>query len=293
MKTYLLLIGCLLALPVSLLRAQEEEKGLLDLVKDSLPETEYVTNAFKSTRVINGQSIEMIGAGSLDFRILHRFGPISNGPEGLWGLDQSTMRFSFDYAPINDLLVGFGRSTAKREFDAYAKYRILQQSHGARNMPVSVVAVAGMTCETLPWEDTTHPNYFSSRLAYFQQVLIGSKISEDLSLQISPTLVHLNLVKTNTDPNDVFALGVGGRFKITNRIAFTIDYYHAFNGMVSGLNYDALAIGFDIETGGHVFQVHVTNTNGMNERAFIMDTYNSWGKGQIQLGFNISRMFQL
>lgn len=294
MKTRIALFAALLLLAATTTRTFAQESGdLLDLVKDTTQETEYVNNAFKSTRVINGQSIEMLGAGTLDFRILHRFGAIKTGVDGLWGLDQSTMRFSFDWVPITDLQVGVGRSTANREYDALVKYRLLHQSTGARNMPVSVVLDAGVTCWTGPWTDPTRPNYFSSRLSYYQQVLVGSKLSEELSLQISPTLIHRNLVPTAGDPNDIFALGFGGRFKLTNRIAFVVDYYHAFNGMVKDLNYDPLSIGFDIETGGHVFQLHITNTKGMNERAFVTETYQNFFKGDIQFGFNISRVFQL
>ena len=265
---------------------------MLESIGDSVEITEYVSNAFKSTRIIDGQSIEMLGAGSLDFRILHRFGLITEGIDQLYGLDQSSIRLSFDYAPTNDLLVGFGRSSAKKELDASVKYRLFHQSRGATEMPVSIVLAAGMFCQTLPWGDDTRPNYFSSRLAYFQQILVGSKISNSFSLQLAPTLIHRNLVATTSDPNDIFALGVGARLKLTNRIAFMVEYYHAFNGM-SSQNYDPLSIGFDIETGGHVFQVHVTNAVGMNERSFITETINNWAKKQVQFGFNISRVFQL
>ena len=113
----------------------------------------------------------MLGAGSLDFRILHRFGPINSGPNQFYGLDQSSIRFSFDYAPFNNLLVGIGRSSLKKEIDGFIKYRLIHQSHGAREMPVSVILVAGMTLETLPWDDQTIPNYFTSGLGYFQEII--------------------------------------------------------------------------------------------------------------------------
>jgi hypothetical protein len=272
----------------------QDTTSMLDLVKDSTAETEYIKNAFKSTRIINGQSIEMLGAGSLDFRILHRFGPINSGPGQFFGLDQSTVRLSFDYAPYNDLLIGIGRSTVKKELDGFVKYRLLQQSRGARTMPVSIVLVAGTTCWAGPFQDPTLANYFTSRFGFFQQILLGSKISNDFTLQFSPTLVHQNLVLLDSDPHDIYALGIGGRIRVTNRISFTFDWYHPFNHLKSGpQTYDPIAIGFDIETGGHVFQVHLSNSSGMNERSFITETYNNWTKGGIQLGFNISRMFQL
>ncbi len=303
MKRHLVILATLIvvfSICSSRLFAQDSTSSMLDLVKDSIAETDYISNAFKSSRVINGQSIEMLGAGSLDFRILHRFGPVNSGAGQFFGLDQSTVRLSFDYAPYNDLLIGLGRSTVKKELDGFVKYRLLHQSQGEGAKPISVVLVSGVTCETLPFTDPTIANYFTSRLAFFEQVLIGSKISNELTLQISPTVVHQNLVTYKTDPNDIYALGVGGRIRITNRISLTFDWYHPFNlirsQVINGatiVKFDPLAIGFDIETGGHVFQVHLSNSVGMNERAFITETYNNWLKGGIQLGFNISRIFQL
>ncbi|MEP7235982.1 MAG: DUF5777 family beta-barrel protein [Ignavibacteriota bacterium] len=293
MKKYLSGIVLAVSLLFSADLFAQDTGSLLDLVTDSVASTEYVSNAFKSSRVINGQSIEMLGAGSLDFRILHRFGPVNGGIDKFFGLDQSTVRLSFDYAPINDLLVGIGRSTVRKELDGFVKYRLLHQSRGERTMPVSVILVAGVTCQTLPYADETVTNFFTSRLTFFQQIIIGSKISDLFSFQISPTLIHRNLVTVQTDPNDIYAVGLGGRIKLTNRLALTFDWYHPFNGVTPGVNFDPIAIGFDIETGGHVFQVHLSNSVGMNERAFITETYNNWLKGGIQLGFNISRIFQL
>jgi hypothetical protein len=286
------------ALSITLLSAfsarvlSQDTGSLLDLVKDSVEQTEFIKNAFKSTRIINGQSIEMLGAGSLDFRILHRFGPINSGPDNFFGLDQSSVRLSFDYAPYNDLLVGIGRSTARKELDGFVKYRLLQQSIGARVFPITVVLVAGMTLWTGAFEDETVANYFTSRMGFFQQVLIGRKFSDLFTLQLSPTLIHENFVPLTTDSHDIFALGVGGRIRLTNRISMTVDWYHPFHQLADGF-YDPLAIGFDIETGGHVFQVHLSNSVGMNERAFITETTGNWLKGGIRMGFNISRVFQL
>lgn len=271
----------------------QEAGSLLDLVADSTQEIQYISNAFKSTRVINGQSIEMLGKGSLDFRILHRFGPLNSGPGQLFGLDESSTRFSFDYAYTNDILIGLGRSSkAKKEIDGFLKYRLFHQSVGATEMPVSVVLVAGLTCETTPDEDQTIANYFTSRLGFFQQILVGKKFSDLFSVQLSPTLVHRNLVELKSDPNNIYALGIGGRLKLTNRISLTVEWYHPFNGM-SDQNYDPLALGIDIETGGHVFQIQLSNSVGLNERAFITETFDNWAKGGIRLGFNISRVFQL
>ena len=270
----------------------QSDSDMIGLLGEDEPLTEYVTNAFKSSRVVNGQSMEMIPKGALDFRILHRFGPLSGGAYEAFGLDQARMRLGFDYGITKNFTVGIGRSTARKEGDAFLKYRLLQQTKGARTMPFSVVYVGGITVDGLKFSDTSRVNYFSSRMAYYHQLIIGRKFNNAFTLQFSPTYVHRNLVPTEADNNDLYALGAGGRIKITKRISFTADYFYLFNRTDTS-TYNPLSIGFDIETGGHVFQLHFSNSVGMNERAFIADTQNQWAKGEIRFGFNLSRIFQI
>ena len=181
----------------------------------------------------------------------------------------------------------------RSEFDGYIKYAPFQQTVDNK-MPITVAVVSGMTLNSSPWEYPDRKNYFSSRLAYYFQVVAGKKINPILSLQIAPTLVHTNLVQMEEDdPNDVFAMEFGGRVKVSKRVAITFDYTHNFNGLKEDETYDPMSVGVDIETGGHVFQLHFTNATGMNERAFINETYGSWGKGEIRWGFNLSRVFQI
>jgi hypothetical protein len=270
-----------------------QETDLLKLVGEDKPKKEYVKYAFKSPRVINGHSMEFLAPGTLDFRILHRFGLVSQGFDNLFGLDQASMRMGFDFGLRRNLMFGFGRSTFKKELDGYVKYAPLQQSTGEGSFPVTIAIVGGMTMNTLPWADPTIKNYFSSRLAYYFQTIIGRKISEGFTLQLAPTLVHNNLVALQTQPNDIYAVGFGGRAKVSNRMALTWDYFYVVNGIEKGINYHPLSVGVDIETGGHVFQLHVSNAAGMNERAFITETTNSWSKGELRFGFNLSRVFQI
>jgi Membrane bound beta barrel domain (DUF5777) len=282
----------LLFITPALVKAQDED--LLKMVgQEDTIKREPVKNAFKSSRVIMGHSMEMIGEGVLDFRILHRFGPLNRGAYDFFGLDQATIRLSLDYGITPRLTVGLGRSTNKKELDAFAKYQVIQQSTGTKAMPFSLVAIAGITMNGLKWSDTTRKNYFSSRLAYYGQVIIGRKFSDRFTLQLTPTVVHQNLVQRAADPSDVFALGVGSRVKLTRRLSLNLDYFYNFNGITKDVNYHPFSVGFDIETGGHVFQLHFSNAVGMNERSFITETTNSWGKGDIQFGFNISRSFQV
>lgn len=265
MRKNTLLLICLLGLSTTQIIAQETD--LLKLVGEDKPKKEYVKYAFKSPRVINGHSMEFLAPGTLDFRILHRFGLVSQGFDNLFGLDQASMRLGFDFGLRRNLMFGFGRSTFKKELDGYVKYAPLQQSTGEGSFPVTVALVGGMTMNTLPWADPTIKNYFSSRLAYYFQTIIGRKISDGFTLQLSPTLVHNNLVALQTQPNDIYAVGFGGRAKVSNRVALTWDYFYVVNGIEKGINYHPLSVGVDIETGGHVFQLHVSNAAGMNERA--------------------------
>lgn len=281
-----------LLLLVGLNATAKAQDDLLSMLGDDSTTTEYVKNAFKSSRVINGQSMEMIPKGALDFRILHRFGEVSGGAYEFFGLDQASMRMGFDYGILKNLSVGVGRSTAQKELDGFVKYRILQQSTGAKVMPFSLVYVGGVTCNGMKWADTSVANYFTSRLAFYNQLVIGRKFNESITLQLSPTFLHRNLVTYDADPSDIYSLGVGGRVKVTRRIALTGDYFYVFNNNDSTA-VNPLSIGVDIETGGHVFQLHFSNCVGMNERAFLLDTKGQWSKAEVRFGFNLSRIFQL
>lgn len=274
------------------LYAQDED--LLKLVEgNEKPKKVRIKYAFKSPRVINSHSMEFLNPGTMDFRILHRFGQLDKGYQNFFGLDQASMRMGFDFGILQNLMFGFGRSTYKKELDAYIKYAPIRQSTGPWSSPVTLALVSGMTMDGTPWADPNRKNFFTSRLAYYFQAIIGRKFSEGFTLQLTPTMVHRNIVALETDPNNIYALGVGGRLKLSKRIAFTWDYTHVLIGMPDSGYYHPLSVGFDIETGGHVFQLHFSNATGMNERAFITETMGQWGKGEIRFGFNLSRVFQI
>jgi len=273
--------------------AQDDLMNLLN--KDAPKETNYTTATFKSTRIMNGHSIERMPQGQLDVRISHRFGTINSGAYNFFGLDQSNIHLGLEYGIFNWLMVGVGRSEYEKTFDGFAKFSILRQSTGAKVMPVSVSVLTSIALKTLKFPDQTRTNYFTSRLAYVGQILIARKISEVLSVQLTPSYVHRNLVATELDPNDIFAIGTGARVKILKRISLNAEYYYITNPKtyMSQQIYDPLSIGFDIETGGHVFQLFFTNSLGMTEKQFIGGTTGQWKKGDIHFGFNISRVFTL
>jgi hypothetical protein len=257
-------------------------------------ETVYTTAAFKTTRVMTGHSIKNMPEGQLDFRISHRFGPMNLGLYEFFGLDQSVTRFGLEYGISDRLMVGVGRGTFEKTFDGFAKYCILRQSTGERTMPVSLTVFASAAAFTTKWSDPSADNPSSSRLTYAVQLLAGRKFNESLTLQVAPLFVHRNLVPTPADHNDLISLGAGGRMKITKRISFNAEYYYLLNSRagMSKKIYDPLSLGFDIETGGHVFQLIFTNSFGMIERDLIGETTGKWFR-DVHFGFNISRVFTL
>ena len=260
---------------------------------DDKNNTNYTTATFKSTRLIDGHTVENVGKGVLDFRISHRFGKVNGGGYDLFGLDNATMRMSFDYGITNRFMVGIGRSTFEKTYDAFFKVKLLRQSTGAKRMPLTVSYVPTVALKTLKSLDTSRKNYFSSRLFFTHQLIIARKFSEKTSLQLMPTYSHRNLVTLASEPNDLIAIGIGGRQKITRRVSLNAEYYYQLPDFKLEGTTNALSVGVDIETGGHVFQLHFTNSQGMSERTFITETRGKWGKGDIYFGFNISRVFTI
>ena len=270
----------------SMLNAQDD---LLDMLEEQIEEepTE-VAYTFKSTRVINSHSIERMKFGQLDFRINHRFGEVNLGWRELWGLDQAKISFDFGYGVTDWLMVGFRRSTYKKLYDGSLKFSILRQTTGSRTMPIALSYYTNMGVNS---EEDEEGFPFTHRLSFTHQILVARKFSEAISLQIMPAYVHRNLVNYDEE-NDAIAIGIGGRYKFIRRVAFTFEYFWSTAANNSTI-YNPLSFGFDIETGGHVFQLFFTNSQMMEESGFITETTGSWLDGGIFFGFNISRVFAI
>ena len=266
MKNFILFI----LLSIFVHHSHAQDSSLLKDIEETLPVSEKVSGAFKSTRVINAHSVEMLSKRNLDFRILHRFGFVSDGIKQLFGLDAASMRMSFDYGITNNLTVGIGRSTFRKELDGFIKTRLLQQTKGAKEIPFSVIVAAGYTVHTEEYVDGKKPTV-ADRSAYYVQLVAGRKFNSKFSLQLSPIFVHTNIPFVITDERKIFAMGGGARYKVSKRTALTLDYHHPFGKLADNYT-DPLSIGVDIETGGHVFQLHFSNATGMNERAYITQT---------------------
>lgn len=270
------------------LMAQDD---LLDLLGEDEPTRDYASAGFKTTRVINNHSFEMNSPGVMDFKISHRFGAINSGGLNAFGLDNALMRLGFDYG-VNDWLnIGVGRSGgALKYFDGFAKFKFLRQQTGLKNIPISALWISDMAIDANPHNEYD-PYYFSHRLIYTNQLIIGRKFSDGFSLQIMPTHIHRNFVNTKAETNDVFSIGAAGRVKLSNRVAINAEYHYVLPNQLDPRYRNSISIGFDIETGGHVFQLHFTNSTGMIEPAFITQTTENWLDGGIHFGFNVSRVF--
>lgn len=266
------------------------QEDLLSLLGDE-EETQYTTASFKTNRVVNLHSLENTAAGVLDIKISHRFGFVNQGAYELFGLDNATIRIGGDLGITDALMIGVGRSSFEKTYDGFAKLKLLRQSTGKKKMPVTVALFGSAAIKTLRFEDPDRENFFSSRMFYTGQLIIGRKFSEGFSLQFSPTVVHRNLVATTDENNDVFAVAVAARQKLTNRMSINAEYIYVPSGQILDTYENSFSIGFDIETGGHVFQLHFTNSTSMIEKGFVTETIGAWGDGDIHFGFNISRVF--
>jgi opacity protein-like surface antigen len=270
----------------TVLYAQDDLLG--ELSKQDSATTVPVTATFKSTRVVNGHSVETMKKKHMDFRISHRFGRLNSGAYQFFGLDQATMRMGFEYGLTDDLMIGVGRSTSQKVYDFFGKYKLLKQSNGARTIPVSVTLFGGMGIATVNKELE-----FQDKIYYVAQALIARKFGERLSLQLSPTYMHRNHPEVTGDEKVLLAVGIGGRFKLSKRVSLNGEYFYTARekNTTTAPYYDSMSFGVDIETGGHVFQLHFTNSLGMIEKQFIGETAGTWGKGDIHYGFNLSRTF--
>ncbi|MCB0697169.1 MAG: hypothetical protein KDC07_07375 [Chitinophagaceae bacterium] len=275
-----------------------EGDDLMALLEDDQPaKKSYTTATFKTTRLVTGQSIENTGKGVLDFRVNHRFGSLNNGVSTFFGLDDANTRIGFDYGVTDWLMVGFGRNSYMKEYDGFFKAKIMRQTENKGN-PVSISYVGAMSAQSLPAPTLPagQDYHFSNRLYYVNQLLIARKFNQWLSLQLTPTHIHYNLVPTTPESNDLVAIGFGGRVKVSNRVTINGEYYYRVPGTEQLGYHNVLSLGVDIETGGHVFQLMLSNSRTMTERAMIGQTQGTWGFGKadaIHLGFNISRVFTI
>ncbi len=292
MKRYIIII---LVLFVFQGYAQDDMDALLDAELSNT--TEYAMGTFYSTRILNSHSVQMMPKGGLDFRVHHRFDNFNTGFNRFWGIDGSYSYMSLEYGVTDKLMVGIGRQN-NAFFNSYIKYSILQQCKGIKNMPVTLVWVTTAGIDGYDYKgDPERNKNFSGRFNYTHQLLIGRMFSPKLSLQLAPTYIHRNMVPNSNHKNDLWAIGIGGRYKLTNTFSLNAEYYYVSgnkNLPVGEKEYfDPISVGFDIQVSGHVFQIMVTNCQNMIEHSMIGETTGNIAKGDLRLGFNISQVFTI
>jgi hypothetical protein len=280
------------------------QDDLLNMLnQEDAKKTTYTQATFKGTRFINGQTVETIAKKHLNFWISHRFGALNSGfMDNFLGLDEAKIRLGLEYGISDGWLVGMGRSTIEKTYDFYSKYKVLRQSNA---MPITLTMYGSLATNTMPTGYTLPSGNMMryennlQRQTYMGQLLIARKFTDKLSLQIMPTVLHNNKVESVYFDNNLYSLGMGGRYKLTNRLSLSAEYYKNIVDTQnflekSGTPYpyqDSFSIGFDIETGGHVFQLHFTNSKGMIEKHFISQTTGTWANADIFYGFNMARTF--
>lgn len=269
-------------------------QDLLAELDKSPTQKDYSIATFKGTRLVNFHTIETLSKGSLEVRISHRFGAISGGSTNFWGLDgPASIQLRIDYAVTDRLMIGLGRASDHKMVDGFLKYRILRQTTDG-SMPVSLTGLGSVNVDTEPNSllGVDYYQYFNSRLAYMATAMVARKFNSKFSLQLSPVFIHYNIVQNLTDKNDMFSLVGSTRYKFTKRTALTLEYMARITPYTVDMSqyHNVFSIGFDIETGGHVFQVFVTNGYSINEVRTIPYTTGSFSNGMM-LGFNLSRVF--
>lgn len=274
--------------------AQDTTNNLMNKLENetTINQTTYTTATFKYTRVIDGHSVENLPKNVLDLRISHRFNPINTGIYNFFGLDNAVMRLGFDYGITNNFMVGIGHNVFQKTYDGFFKIKILSQSTGKKNMPLTLSFVPVIAINTLIQPDSPKI-HFSDRVSSVFQILIARKFSENFSLQLMPTYIHADNISFDHQKQNIVAIGIASTHRLSKRINLNAEYYFQLPEMQAQNSHNVLSFGVDIGTGGHVFQLLFSNSTGMTEKTFISETTGHWNDMDALFGFNISRVFQL
>ena len=265
--------------------AQDDLLSEIDV--ENQPST-AINSVFKGLKIINFESTKLVGKGGFYFVVSHRFGSVKNGFENLFGLDEAVTHLNFIYGLTEGINLSASRSSNQKIYELASKFRIIKQSE---RFPFSVVGYTSVLANTALSTDNLPKLEFKHRLSYVAQLLISRKVNNKLSLQFTPTFFHDNYVVNDLQDNSQYGLIFGGRYKIGKRWSFNLEYGTHLNRAKNSLYNNPLSLGFDLETGGHVFQLHFTNSQFMNANGVMGNSTGDWSEGDFYFGFNISRSF--
>ena len=265
------------------------QDDLLTEIDTETTDNQFATAAFKGLKIVNFESTKLVAKEEFTFIVSHRFGSIENGFDSFFGLDDAVTRLNFVYG-VNDWLnIGASRSSFQKIYEASAKYRLFRQQENG--FPFTIVGFNSILVNTALEEANLPKLEFKHRLGYTAQILMSRKVSTNFSFELAPTFFHDNYVQINNQDNSQFALGLGTRYKLSKRWSVNADYGWHLNRADNSPFKNPLSIGIDLETGGHVFQMHFSNAQAMNTNGFLGQATGDWSDGNIYFGFNLSRVF--
>lgn len=313
MKKYFILLAFLpLSFSLMAQKNDQSKKAVADksnpadslLNSISTDSTKQVVDGFRSTRLILSQTTETVKKNTLNFQVIHRFGDFAGKQGGtplFYGLDDvADVYIGFEYGITDNLSVDFGRSTIGSLnqglqytpgglVDLELKYAILHQTTD-NSTPVSLTVLGQTGVSAYGYYNT-----FSDRLSYFGQVIISRQFGSKFSLQVSPGFVQENSTYTALGGNEAnfFSLSTAARLKISKHMNLIVDYAHPFSTYRQNNKAfsDPLGFGIEVETGGHVFTLNISNARAVQEINYLSNTTSDYGRGQYRIGFTISRIF--
>jgi hypothetical protein len=300
MKRYLILLA-LVALSISL-RAQQKDTTKKQSSTDSLlnsmssdDKQDHTINAFKGTRLIFGQTAVTVKKNNLNFMVLHRFGDIggdNGGGKTAFGLDAvQDVYIGFEYGVSDNFNIDLGRNTVGQLIEGGLKWAVLHQTSGGGS-PVAITLVGDFGVR--PYQGQQYPD-FSSRVSYLAQAVFASRLSPDFSVQVSPVYISNNSPQPalNGVEQQFVTLEAAMKYKVSKHMGIIVDYAHPFSSFRTGANgfSDPFGAGIEVETGGHVFTLNVSNARAISEINSFSASQSDYGRGQYRLGFTISRMF--
>jgi hypothetical protein len=250
---------------------------------------------FKASRLVLSQTTETVKKKNLNFLIIHRFGDFAGkigGGQLYYGLDDvSDVYLGFEYGLTDNLNIDIGRTTIGGLADLELKYALLRQArNGSSPVAITLLGEGGVR----PYGFVNYPT-IGDRVSYFGEVMFARRFSSAFSLQVSPSIVINNssIPLVPGSQEQFVSLSAAATLKLTKHMNLVVDYAHPFSSFRTTANgfYDPLGVGIEIETGGHVFTINVTNARAVDEINYLNDTQSNFSKGQFRLGFTISRIF--
>lgn len=249
------------------------QKGLLEILdEEQQDKPQYTMATFKATRISYGHSVETRKKGILEVSVANRFWNTPSRYSQSFGADKMNSRIALEYGINDRLSTGFGGSTWDGLFDTYLKYRVIRQRDDKEGSPVSLTLFQNASYNSNAFATPYMDDGFGNRLSSTTQALIARKFTPDLSFQIAPTFVHKGSRISEEDPQNHFALGFGGRYKLGGHVSFVSEYYAVFNPIVSRDTYGPFSVGINWELGDVMLQFMLTNTSHIVEDAYITDT---------------------